>query len=297
MLKYKMLISLFMDNRFKSVQEEVAQVISSGIFWISYTHVTTDLSREGIGKTGKIMAPSIALGHDIVPFTGEFEWSTYLFRHYHVSVSLYPPCEHQWRHYINGPIIWAPDSSRKWVTELEDVQQQIQRKKTNWEDFLNPDKRAGLLLAINECINLEHTRQRVYEQMTPEKRERLSGQKHEIYVFGSKLGPLVRRKIAYQERSHVEHPFAPGEIKLERYLLGMFTYRDVAETRTWVSNIAGREIPVASVDALATWEDIFPKLPVVCEYPNHSSFYESLRKSEEVKQRTRREAIECSRSN
>lgn len=285
-----------MDARFKNVPEEVAEVIDTGIFWIKYTHVTTDISRQGIEKTGKIMAPSIALGYDILPFNGEFLWFTYFFKHYHVSVSVYPPREHQWSNYIYGPVVWTPEGSSEWVMELEKIKQRIQARKPGLQEFLNPDSRIEPLMAIDECIELEERRRITYKQMTDEERGLLHTQKHEIYVFDNRLDRLLQRRVAYKE-GHIEHPFAPGEIKLERYLVGMFTNRDVPETRSWISNLVGRSVPVASIDTLATWEEIFPRLPIFRDDPNDFSFYESLRKEEAVRGRIIKEVQEYCRRN
>ena len=56
--------------------------------------------------------------------------------------------------------------------------------------------------------------------------------------------------------SQVSHPFAPAEINLKRYLTGIFTSLDVDETKAWISRVVRKEIPVGSLDALATWEEI-----------------------------------------
>ena len=88
-----------------------------------------------------------------------------------------------------------------------------------------------------------------------------------IYVFGEKLSTLVSgRELFGEPMRQVPHPFAPGEIKLERYLKGIFTSVDVDETKQWISGIVGRDIPVGSIDALATWEDVLVEIPLVRTY-------------------------------
>lgn len=56
---------------FNPVPFEVVAVESTGIFDFNYTHVSSDTARAGIQKTGKIMAPRVALAHDVVGFSGE----------------------------------------------------------------------------------------------------------------------------------------------------------------------------------------------------------------------------------
>ena len=280
-----------MDRRFKYVPDEMLKMLDSGIFWIKYTHVTSDINREGIAKTKKLMAPSVAMAFDIVPFSGEYLWFTYLFRHYHVSLSAYPPKAHKWENYLTGPLVWTPEGSEGFIEELKKIKQEIEERKPNLFDFLHPEFRTDPIIAIEECIRFEKLRQRRYAWMDEPEREALKNQCHEIYVFDERMAPYVRRVTAHKFEK-AEHPFMPGEINLTRYLKGMFTWRDVDETIEWISQLVGRDVPVASIDALATWDEIFPKLSVCKEHSNHFHFYEKLIEDEQVRARAVRETWE-----
>ena len=69
----------------------------------------------------------------------------------------------------------------------------------------------------------------------------------------------------------------------------MFTSSDVEETRQWVSRAAKKSVPVASIAALETWEDVFPRLPSFGDH-NAYSFYEALSK-EPFKQQVIKEVM------
>ena len=264
-----------MDPRFKSVPKEVAEIVDTGIFWINYTHLTTDFSRQGIEKTGKILSAGTAMGDGIIPFTGEFLLVSHLGKRYVVSVSDYPPQSHSWRDYISTFQAWTPEGSDAWIAKMKEYRGNVLERKINLGDFLNPNLKQNVAHLIDECIESEEHRKKTYGAMNDEERGRLKNQRPEIYAFDSKLSKLVRKNLPrYGVKS--DHPIAPSEIKLERYLTGMFTEGDVAETARWVSNLVGRSIPVASIDALATWETIFPQLPIAQKFERPGFFYRAL---------------------
>ncbi len=250
-----------MINGFNNVPDEVESLKDSGIFDIYYTHVTSHTAREGIEKTGKLMAPRIALAHDIVPFSGECMWQTYLIRAYYVSVSdyLHGDGEHHWQRYLGYAMsIWTPESSKDIIAFLEEEKKRINERKYNLADWNNPSLRNKLKTEIDGCIALEKLRQERYSELSEKEREGILNPKPEIYVFNDDLWKLLSRERIFGENKLVKlsHPIAPGEIKLERYLTGMFTSLDVTETREWVSSVVERYVPVGSLDALATWEEM-----------------------------------------
>ena len=60
----------------------------------------------------------------------------------------------------------------------------------------------------------------------------------------------------------------------------MFTSGDISKTKEWISGIVGREVPVASIDALATWDKTIIELPSFKNEITIFSFYNGLRKPE-----------------
>ncbi len=284
-----------MVRKFRHVPHEVRSLIDTDIFWISYTHLSSTISRDGIRKTGKIMAPRIAIAHDIVPFIGEPDWRTYMFRAYHVSVTDYYPTEseHRWRNYLHhASLVWTPEGSNGVIEFFEEEKKKVEERPYALADFTNPEIRAEQLVKLDQCIELERLKQQRYAEMSDEERAVLSNPKPDIYVFGSKLGKLVHRKELFgKPMGQVPHPFAPGEIKLERYLKGMFTSVDVDETREWISGIVGGDVPVGSIDALATWEDTITGIPLRREYAGQQ-FYWKVMGDTEVRQKAVDQVLE-----
>ncbi len=245
-------------DKFADVPDEVMRLKETGIFNIRYTHMTAHTARPGITKTGKIMAPALALAAGVVPFSGEPFSYTYLFRAYHVSVSEYPHAldGHHWRHYMGySGIVWTPEASREWVTDMERQKKELIGKKPDLGDFLHPEDKQRRMIQIEECIRLEKARQERYDTMAEGEKAELRHPKPEMYVFGRELDDAVARgKLFGKPVQRNDHPFVPAEINLYRYLKGMFTSLDGAETKRWVREVSKREIPVGSLDALATWE-------------------------------------------
>ncbi len=272
-----------MATEFKRVPEEVRNLIDmsdSSIFWINYTHLSSTNSRKGIQQTGKIMAPRIALAHDIVPFSGEPDWRTYLFRAYHVSVTNYDPLggDHHWRNYLHyGSLIWTPEGSNQVIQFFEEEQKIIQDRPFNYVDFERPEVRSEQLLRLDQCIELEKIRQARYAQMSEEEQQAIKKPKQDIYVFGPELRKLVsRRELFGKSMQQVSHPFAPAEINLKRYLKGMFTSADKDETKQWISEIVRRNVTVGSIDALATWENALKEIPLRLEYVGQQLYWKML---------------------
>lgn len=245
-------------SEFKHVPEAVEKMLPTGIFDISYTHTTSHSARPGIEKTGKIMAPAIALANDVVPFSGEFLWFTYLFRAYHVSVSSYPNAidDHNWRRYLmHGKVAWNPESSEKFIASLQSDHKHISEVPYNLVDFKVPGRRVDIKAKIDGCIELEKSRQERWKILTDQEKATIQNPQPEIYVFGSNLKAILMPATIFgKPLERHSHPFIPAEINLNRYLKGMFTSQVVSETRAWISQVLGREIPVASIDALDTWE-------------------------------------------
>ena len=152
--------------QFRRVSQEVRSLIDTSIFWISYTHLSSTSARSGITKTGKIMAPRIALAHDIVPFSGEPDWRTYMFRAYHVSVTgYYPKSEHWWRNYVHhGSLVWTPQQSEEVITFFEEEKVRIKERPLNRVDFERPEIRAEEIIKLDECIALEKLKQERYAE-------------------------------------------------------------------------------------------------------------------------------------
>jgi len=249
-----------MDVKFKHVPDEVKRLKDSGIFDISYTHATSNIARFGINKTGKIMSPRVAIANGIVPFSGECLWGTYLFRAYHVSVSEYPEAidGHNWHRYINyGMGVWTPEISEQSIFFFEEEKKRIVDQPKCLADFYCPSRKKEIEIKIDGCIEIEKLRQERYKELSEKEKINIENPLPEVYVFDSNLRGLVSRRYLFgKPLSQVSHPFAPAEINLKRYLTGIFTSLDVDETKAWISRVVRKEIPVGSLDALATWEEI-----------------------------------------
>lgn len=274
--------------------DSVKEVVTTDIFFPSYTHVNADISRPGIEKTGKLMAPSIALSHGIVPFSGEALGITYLFRAYHVSVSKYPPNRHSWQVYLPyGKAGWSPEESEAFVAELREIEKNIEEKPYGYLDFEHPHLRPQGLIEIREGIRLEETRQQKYAVLTLEEQKAIQNPKPDIYLFNDNL-PIKWYTLLFQaSRQNFSHPFVPAEINLGRYLLGMFTSQDVQETQDWIGRVVNRNVPVGSIDSLVAWEETMRKLNT---YNDESegrigTFYWKIRENPEFKQRVIREVL------
>lgn len=271
-----------------AARDEVLQLVHTGLFFPSYTHVAATVARSGIGKTGKLMAPAIAMAHGVVPFTGEPMWHTYGLRMYHVSVSEYPPHEHSWRLYAQQwrypEIRWTPESSTRAIAHYEEKQRAVREAPLRWRDFTNPRARRNDLVILGECIELERRRQATYAEMSAEERVALEHPRPELYAFDGSLAKILRRKPVYDDTARAEHPFAPAEIKLERYLTGMFTSADVPSTRVWLERTTGKSLPVASLDALIAWEALYPTLPSYRAEPSVHAFFFGIARNPEFRQ-------------
>lgn len=243
---------------FKQVPEEVEALKPTGIFDISYTHATSHTSRPGIEKTGKLMAPRIALANDIVPFSGEPMWGTYLFRAYHVSLSSYPHAldGHNWRRYIlHGSLVWTPEASEEVIRMFEADKKKILEEPYCAADFNDPGRRTDLIIQIDGCIELERVKQRKYATFNDLEKRDIANPKPEIYVFDDRVREILSPGTMFGKSiEQHSHPFVPAEINLRRYVSGLFTSLAVDETRKWISRVLGREVPVGSLDALHTWE-------------------------------------------
>lgn len=239
--------------------KEVQDFIGSGLYFPSYTHVNADSSRKGIEKTGKIMAPRIALANGIIPFSGEELWYTFMFRSTHVSVSEYPTySNHPWQRYLSyGCTGWTPERSRELVDMFtEFMKTRVDERIFSLVDFEFPFDKVDTKIQLEGCIELERNRQEAYREMSPEEQQAIRNPEPDIYVFDEKLDKSIRREMVGREHLRFSHPFVPCEIKLQRYLLGMFTSSDTTQTRDWVEEIAERPIPVASIGSLQTCETL-----------------------------------------
>src|SRR3989338_2382633 len=246
-----------MNSNFDSVK----RLITTDIFFPSYTHVNADISRPGIEKTGKLMAPSIALSHGIVPFSGEALGITYLFRAYHVSVSKYPPNGHSWQFYLPyGKAGWSQEKSEAFVAELRETEKNIEERPYGYMDFEHPHVRPQELMQIRECIKLEETRQKKYVELTPKEQKAIQNPNPDIYLLNGNLPIEWYTQLFQASRQNFPHPFVPAEINLGRYLLGMFTSQDVQETRNWIGRVVNRNVPVGSIDSLVAWEETMREL-------------------------------------
>ncbi len=244
---------------FKDVQEEVETLEKTGIFTdMRYTHATSHLTRKGVEQTGKIMAPRIAMAHNIVPFSGEPRMDTYMFRAYHVSVSEYPRAidGHNWHRYINyGKIDWTPEGSQRSILELLKEKKAFHARPFGLVDHYHRDHRMKIDMYYDGYIEVEEARQKRYAELTQAERDEIRNPRPELYVFGKSLRKKVSGRTLFgQPMLQVPHPFAPAEITLNRHLIGMFTSLDVNQTREWISGVVKKVVPVGSLDALATYE-------------------------------------------
>ena len=241
----------------------IKELIHTDIFFPSYTHCNADSARVGIEKTGKLMAPSIALAHDIVPFCGESLGMTYFFRAYHVSVSRYPPADkdQSWHRYLSyGKQGWSVESSEAFIKELRASYDHIRNAKPNMANFQYPYLRGQQLAQIEECVHLETLRQETFKTLPMQQQMIIQNPKPDIYLLNDTLPITFNTKVWHEYRQADSHPSMPAEINLSRYLQGMVTSHDIKQTKEWISNIAGKEIPVASIDTLIAWENTIRKL-------------------------------------
>ena len=253
-----------MIYEFKKVPEEVQRMEETGIFDIAYTHITSHTARKGVEKTKQLMATRIAIDQGIIPFSGEWDLTyrvhDYLVSAYCVSLSSYPQSidRHNWHRYLqNNVVFWVPEYSQKAVEYLKENKQKFIEEPYGLSDFMNTGRRSKVIMAIDGCIEVEELRQKAYAEMSDEERYEIQNPKPEIYVFGQNLEETLSPGEIFGKRlEQHSHPFALARIKLEQYLKGMFTSLDVKATKDWVFNVAGRDIPVASIDALATWEGL-----------------------------------------
>ncbi|MEK9159636.1 MAG: hypothetical protein AAB383_02810 [Patescibacteria group bacterium] len=245
-------------RNFKHVPEEVEALKPTGIFNISYTHATSSTSRPGIEKPGKLMAPRIALANEAVPFSGEPQWYTYLFRGYYVSLSSYPDAldDHKWQTYIaHGSLLWTPEGSEGLIRLLEAEKRRILDAPYRKADFDDPRRKTDARIKIDGCIELERAKQEKYATLDDIEKARIADPKPEIYVFDDRVKEILSPGIIFgKSLQQHSHPFVPAEINLERYLSGMFTSLEVGKTREWISGVLERDVPVGSLDALNTWE-------------------------------------------
>ncbi len=247
---------------FKDVPGEVDALRGTGIFDIKYTHVTGHGTRRGVEMSGKLQAPRLAIASGTVPFSGEHQLYTYFFCAYHVSVSEYPDARenNNWRFYVNylgygSRPSWTMESSIKSLEWLESEKIRIRDESYCFVDFQDPDRRTRLLIKIDEVMELEKLHQERFALLGAEEREEILHPQPEVYVFGKDLERAIAGPVLFGQAMHrYPHPFVPAEINLKRYLKGMFTSRDVTQTQSWISSVAGRNVPVGSLDALATWE-------------------------------------------
>lgn len=250
-----------MPSQLKYVPDEVRRVEPTGIFDMSYTHITSHLTRKGVEQTGKLMAPRIALANGIVPFIGEPDWQTYLFRAYYVSLSLYGKGsyeqEHSWHKYFkNTELHWTLERSKELITFFEAEKKRVEGEPYCLADSRIPDRRREMKLKLDGCIELEQVKQERYPLLSEAEQEEINHPKPELYGFGEGVRAIITRETFGQAWNNIPHPFVPAEINLRRYLKCMFTSLDVATTHEWISGVLGRDIPVASLDALATWEEM-----------------------------------------
>ena len=107
------------------------------------------------------------------------------------------------------------------------------------------------------CIELERERQKAYAELKDEEKYNIKNPKPEVYVFGDNLADILSPGIMFgRQMLQHSHPFAPAEVNLVRYLKGMFTSLDPKQTKEWISGLLRRDIPVGSIDALATYEEM-----------------------------------------
>jgi hypothetical protein len=266
--------------KFKHVPNEVISLIDTGIFWMAATHLTNDLAREGIERSRKLLSPSAAVGYDIVPMSGEMFfwqgaplWTAHFFRYYHVSLSTYPPHGQSWRDYLSlRSVPWTPELSRKIIQDCRDGIKRIREQPPNYLDFDKPEYRRKIILEIEEAIRFEQRRQGKYAKMDETQRQALAHPKKEIYGLSErilKVAEYYNPFLGYR----AEHPFVPSHITLGKFITGMFTVSDISSTREWISRVIGRDVPVGSIDALATWEETYHHIPAYKEAETDQGFY------------------------
>ncbi|HLG25068.1 MAG TPA: hypothetical protein VI564_09120 [Candidatus Nanoarchaeia archaeon] len=283
-----------MAREFKYVPNEVKEDIFSGIFFPNYTHISSNTSREGINKTSKLMCISTAISEGAVPFSGEPDLNTYLTRAFYISLSRYPQNdEHSWSHYVDyGYIRWTPESSSQLVLFFKSELERLDGIEFHLGDVRDPGWRARRKIKIDECIRFEEVRQEVYETLSDKQKELIAEPRPDIYVFDYRLKPKITYH-KFNEEATTPHPLVVSDINLKNYLIGMFTSLDIKETKDWISNVAEREVPVASIDALATCEKMVKTLPLFKGQVNMNSFYESIRADDQFKQRVIEEILRC----
>lgn len=250
-----------MPYQLNYVPDEVRRVESTGIFDLSYTHITSHLTRKGVEQTGKLMAPRIALANGIVPFLGEPDWKTYLFRAYYISLSRYGngsyEREHSWHCYLqNTRLQWTPEASKELISFFETEKMRVKKEPYCLADFKDPNRILDMKISLEGCIELEQLKQEKYPTLSPEEQGEIKHPEPELYGFGTEVSASIARGTFGQAWGKIPHPFVPAEINLRRYLKCMFTSLDVGATHEWISGIVGRDVPVASLDALATWEEM-----------------------------------------
>lgn len=250
----------------RMVPNEVKSKVGSGIFFTNYTHATGSCNREGIERTGKLLAPSLCMAEGIIPFSGENLPYTFLTRLYYLSVSSFLSSEHHWSRYIQyGTRVWRPEQSRGFIAEMEAEIRTLERMPMTLAHFTAPRIRENQILALQENIIFESERQRAYSRMGPQERRSLQNPEPDIYAFGPDIRTIRSIALGGVRHRPCEHPLVELQIKM-RHLAGMFTSEDrVPLTKEWAGALAGRDIPVASVDALATWEAMLPSLPSFIE--------------------------------
>lgn len=249
-----------MDSEFKNVPYEVEILRQTGIFdKIAYTHVSSHSARSGVEKIRRLVSLHMGYGYGIVPFSGEFGHENYIIRANCVSLTPYSQLhtgskEHNWRRYVKTSIIpWNPERNDIELKILEEKIKALRNEPTRLRDIKDPTKRSKLILGYEGLKHLEMKRIEAYEKLSDEEKKLIRNPKPEIYVFGMNISKRFVRRVLGKE-IHGSHPLVEAEINLERELMGMFTSLEVNETRGWISRALGREIPVGSIDALATYE-------------------------------------------
>ncbi len=288
MAKIKEIRGRVSDTEFEYVPKEVKEKIGTGIFWPAFTHVTGTCNRDGIAKTGKLMSPSVALTNGIVSFSGEYLPFTFLFRMYNISLSRYPKLEHSWHWYTGySKVFWTPEKSERFINQMREEIEEIKKKPMDYSHFSNPSIRRDNIISLEENIRFENERQRTYNKMSADEREKLNHSKPDIYLFGDNLNVIWKMRDP--------HPYRVSDINLQKYLIGIFTADDLKQTKEWSSSFTGKNIHVASIDALATWETMFRKL---LSYEDHKPYDESfffklrLQNNEDLRQRVIKEVKE-----
>ena len=75
--------------------------------------------------------------------------------------------------------------------------------------------------------------------------------------------------------------------------MGMFTSRDVQQTKDWISEIVYRDVPVGSIDSFVTWEKTMPNLSTLRDESGKDvfKFYRGIRENPDFKQRVIQEVL------